>query len=54
MLDAAGVVPAVDVAEDRRVGLGASGESVAGPVDQLGFDGRPQVLGKRVVVALSG
>ena len=51
-LDAAGVIPTVEVAEDRRISVGASGESVARPVNQLSFDGRPQVLGERVVGAV--
>jgi len=49
VLDAAGVVPAVDVAEQRRLGLRSGAESRCGPVDQLDFDGRPQVFGQGVV-----
>jgi hypothetical protein len=39
LLDAAGVVPAVDVTQQRGLGLGAGGELDAGPVEQLGLDG---------------
>jgi hypothetical protein len=40
-LDAAGVVPAVDVAQQGGLGLGAGGELGAGPVQQLDLDRRP-------------
>ena len=39
LLDAAGVVPSVDVAEQRRLRLCSCGESGCGPVDQLNLDG---------------
>ena len=48
-LNAPRVVPSVDVAEQRRLRLGAGRESGCGPVDQLDLDGRPQVLGEGVV-----
>ena len=48
-LDAAWVVPAVDVAEQRRLRLCPGGESSCGPIDQLNLDGRPQVLGEGIV-----
>jgi hypothetical protein len=48
-LDAAWVVPSVDVAEQRRLGLGSGHESGCVPVDELDLDGRPQILGQRVV-----
>jgi len=51
-LDAAWVVPAVDVAQQGGLGLGAGGEVGAGPVQQLGLDGRPQVFGQRVIDAV--
>ena len=54
LLDAAGVVPAVDVAGDRWFGLGAGGEGGAGSVDELGLERGPQVLRQGVVVAVAG
>jgi len=48
---AVGVVPAVEVAEDRRVGSARVAKGVAKPVDQLSLDGRPQVLGERIADA---
>jgi hypothetical protein len=48
-LEAAGVVPAVDVAQQGCPGRGAGGELGAGPVQQLDLDRRPQVLRERVV-----
>jgi hypothetical protein len=50
-LDAAGVVPAVDVAQQGRLGFGPGGERGAGPVQQLGLDGRPQILRQGVSVS---
>ena len=51
-LDAASVVPAVDVAKQRRLRLYSCGESGCGPIDQLELDGRPQVFGEGVVEAV--
>src|SRR6266699_7285846 len=50
-LDAVGVVPAVDVAKQRELGLLAGAE--AGPVDQLDLQGGEEVLGQGVVVAVT-
>ena len=51
-LDAVGVVPAVDVAKQRQLGLLSGAE--AGAVDQLDLQGGEEVLGQGVVVALTG
>jgi hypothetical protein len=53
LLDAAGVVPAVDVAKQRGLGSGAGGELDARPVERLGLDGRPQVLRQGVEAPMS-
>ena len=55
LLDAPGVVltVCVDVAEQRRLRLCSCGESGCGPVDQLNFDGRPQVLRQGIVEAVT-
>ena len=45
--------PSVDVAEQRRLGLGSGRESGCGPVDQFDLEGRPQVLRQRVVEAVA-
>ena len=48
------VVPAVDVADEGVLGLGAGGERRVGPVHQFDLDRRPQVLGQGVVEAVAG
>ena len=45
--------PSVDVAEQRRLGVGSGRESCFGPVDQFDLEGRPQVLRQRVVEAVA-
>ena len=49
-LDPARVVPAVDVADEGVLGLGAGGEGRLRPVHELDLDRRPQVLGLVVKV----
>src|SRR5689334_6805625 len=51
LLDAAGVVPPVDVGEDRVLGLVAS--PPAGAVDQFDLQGGPEVLHQRVIVRVA-
>src|SRR4029450_9467638 len=50
-LDAVGVVPAVDVAEQVQLGLVAG--AVAGAVDPLDLEGGEEVLGQGVVEAVA-
>lgn len=50
-LDAVGVVPPVDVAQQGMFGLGAGSERRFGPIHELDLDGRPEVLGERVGVS---
>lgn len=51
LLDASGVVPPVDITEQRGIGLLTGGPGVA--VDQLNLDRGPKVLGKGVVEAVA-
>jgi hypothetical protein len=48
-LGCVGVVPSVDVAEQRRLRFCSGGESGCGPVDQLDLNGRPQVIREGVI-----
>ncbi|WTJ47779.1 hypothetical protein OH786_34150 [Streptomyces atratus] len=47
-LDAAGVIEAVDVFEEREVGLGSGGEDPA--ADALRLDQHPKILREGVIV----
>ena len=48
-----GLYLSVDVAEQCCLRRCPGGESGCGPVDQLGLEGRPQVLGEGIVEAVA-
>ena len=53
LLDPPGVVPSVDVAEQRALRIRSGRKSGCGPMDQLDLEGRPQVFGEGIVEAIA-